>query len=116
MNNFRYYLSLLVGLGVICAFYFFTLKYPICSDDWSYFFICGGAERISSVGDVFCSQCVHYMMWGGRFVAHCAVQFFLMFNKEWFNVANALCYAPTLKFKEKGKCRRITKKILGKEK
>ena len=93
MNKLYNYLYLLLGCVFVSIFYFFTLKYPICSDDWSYFFVYGTAERVRSLGDVFCSQSVHYMTWGGRFVAHCAVQTFLMLNKEWFNVANALCYA-----------------------
>lgn len=74
-------------------FYMGTQMYPLCSDDMSYVFICGGNERISSLSDVFVSQAEHYMRVNGRFVAHFLAQSFLIFEKQYFNIANVVCYA-----------------------
>lgn len=35
---------------------------------------------------------MHYFAWGGRSVAHTLVQFFLMYDKSVFNIANAAAY------------------------
>lgn len=90
MKNYIFCASILV---CFLLFYAAGWLYPVCSDDFAYMYVCGASERLSGLSDVFVSQMWHWMYVNGRFVAHCAVQFFLMLNKEWFNVANALCYA-----------------------
>ena len=86
---------ILIAVSIICVFLFYlgTKMYPLCSDDMGYTFICGLEEKVSSVYDVFVSQANHYMRVNGRYVAHCAVQVALLFDREYFCVLNALCYA-----------------------
>ena len=82
-----------------------NLLTPIIGDDYAYAFIWDAAQngnfqnnlgklyRVESIGDVFVSQYEHWLTWGGRSIAHCCVQFFMMFDKFFFDVANALVYA-----------------------
>lgn len=53
-------------------------------------------ERISSLKDVLESQYRHYFIWGGRSVAHTLAQFFLMYDKWIFNIANSIAYVLLL--------------------
>ncbi len=81
-----------------------NLLTPHCTDDYAYSFIWDGAHdgnfqnnigelrRVESIGDIFVSQWSHWLMWGGRSVAHFFVQFFMMFDKIFFDVANALAF------------------------
>ena len=64
---------------------------PLIADDYSYSF---GLEnkRITNIIDIILKQADHYMKWGGRTVAHTIANFFLMYSKYFFNVANSLIY------------------------
>lgn len=83
--------------------YLYILNYltPLgFGDDYLYSFIWQGqamnipisenAARISSLEDLFQSQRLHYLTWGGRTLAHSIAQFFLWVGKDIFNVFNAL--------------------------
>jgi len=79
-------------IAVIVIFHTLSTIFPLCSDDFSYSYVCGGEERVEGVVEIIRSQCHHYCVWGGRFFVHCIAQFFLMFDKAVFNIANTLCY------------------------
>ena len=95
------------AVAVFSAGIFFVqnLLTPIIGDDYAYAFIWDGEQdgnfqnnigrlyRVESIGDIFVSQWSHWLTWGGRSVAHFFVQFFMMFDKIFFDVANALVYA-----------------------
>ena len=77
----------------IFAFIFvFNSVTPLIMDDYQYSFIFGGIERVRSLNDIVVSQTNHYLHWGGRTVAHTIAQFFLMFPKWVFNIANSLVF------------------------
>ncbi|MBO4400424.1 MAG: hypothetical protein J5809_01095 [Selenomonadaceae bacterium] len=96
-----------LGVVIVCAGIFLiqNLLTPVIGDDYAYAFIWDGAQngnfqnnigrlyRVESIGDIFVSQWSHWLTWGGRSVAHFFVQFFMMFDKVFFDVANALIYA-----------------------
>lgn len=96
-----------LGVVIVCAGIFLikNLLTPVIGDDYAYAFIWDGAQngnfqnnigklyRVESIGDIFISQWSHWLTWGGRSVAHFFVQFFMMFDKVFFDVANALIYA-----------------------
>ena len=66
---------------------------PLLADDYTYSFIYPTSERLKSVADIFVSQYNHYMMHGGRCVAHFIAQFFLLIgNKLVFNIFNTIIY------------------------
>ena len=51
-----------------------------------------GVQRLSSFSDIIKSMYNHYFMWGGRITAHTLVQFFLMFDKQFFNIINSIAF------------------------
>lgn len=82
---------------------FFAILYlnyltQLTSDDFRYSFFydtlypTNNAYRISSVFQIFPSMLNHYFEWGGRVISHFLVQFFLMFEKSYFNIFNAIIY------------------------
>lgn len=79
-------------IAVIVIFHTLSTIFPLCSDDFSYSYVCGGEERVGGVVEIIRSQCHHYCVWSGRFFVHCIAQFFLMLDKTAFNIANTLCY------------------------
>ena len=67
---------------------------PLIADDYNYKYIYGTNHKVlvNSIFDVFISQYNHYLLWGGRTVAHLIAQIFLIFPKIVFDICNALCY------------------------
>ena len=65
---------------------------PLLRDDIDYSYIWHTDHKINNIVDVIASQYKHYFNWGGRTVAHTIAQFFLMFPKFIFNIANSLVY------------------------
>ena len=76
---------------------------PMVGDDYLYSYIIGdntifyrfdpaAAVPISSLSDIIVSQWNHYMLWGGRTVAHCLVQFFVWQGEILFDIANAAVF------------------------
>ncbi len=83
---------ILFAVLFMVSFYIATSLYPMCQDDYIYKYVFGTSELINNFSDVFRSQIDHWFLWNGRFVAHCLVQTFLMFERVWFNLANCCCY------------------------
>ena len=97
-----------IVLFLIVAWFFVrNALTPLSYDDYSYAFMWRTDEtivdsmadrlidlqhRITSLSDIVESQYEHYHSWGGRTVAHCFVQFFVLIGKGAFNVANALTF------------------------
>ena len=69
---------------------------PYIADDINYRDIWGTTKRIHNIWDILVSQYNHYFTWGGRSIAHFIAQFFLMFPKMIFNIANSICYVGIL--------------------
>ena len=93
------------GFFVLIAIYLFLFLFNYLTpmsfgDDYLYSFVWQGksmflpltedAVRISSWKELFLSQWLHYLTWGGRTVAHVIVQLFLWAGKNVFNYFNAL--------------------------
>ena len=68
------------------------------SDDYAYRFVYKSSmptqplEKINGFRSIFKSQVSHYHIWNGRFVAHSIVQFFMQFNKFYFNIFNSIAF------------------------
>ena len=96
-----------VFIAFLGIFFLRNLLMPNVADDYSYMYIWDGdgrgnlldsidpnrLHRVESVTDIFISQWQHYFTWGGRTIAHIVVQFFVMFDKIFFDVANVLIFA-----------------------
>lgn len=54
------------------------------------------SERIHGFFSIIKSQINHWKLWNGRFVAHFIVQFWLQFNKIYFDIFNSLAYIIVL--------------------
>lgn len=76
------------GIGI----YILNKHTAMIVDDYGYSFSWVTGKRIESVQDIFISQYKHYFTWGGRSVVHFLAQYFLMFNKSVFDIANTLAY------------------------
>ena len=86
-----YFIGVLIMVGI---FYTLVRMYPLGGDDFTYHFVFPDCKRIvSDISDVFVSQKAHWQMCNGRFLVHFLVQIFLMFDIEYFNIANSICYA-----------------------
>lgn len=57
---------------------FLNIKTPLIGDDFVYSFIYQTEHRLTSISDVFYSQCLHYYKWGGRSVVHFITQSLLL--------------------------------------
>lgn len=64
---------------------------PLIADDYSYA-LTYNHTRIKNIIDIINYQSHHYMIWGGRTVAHSIAQSFLIFPKYIFNIFNSLIY------------------------
>ena len=84
-----------------------NLLTPLIADDYSYA-LTYNHTRIKSIIDIINYQSHHYMVWGGRSIAHGIAQFFLMFPKHIFSVFNSLIYIVVINL--------IYKIVKGKEK
>lgn len=93
INNYRTVLYLFLIVSILFCFYIITSQYPILSDDFTYKFFFGQKEPIKNIFNVLESQVDHWFLWNGRFVAHCFVQTFLIFDRVLFCIANTACYA-----------------------
>lgn len=88
-------LCLVCVVAVLALFSYLNILQPICSDDFCYSFVFGEEKRVASFADVIRSQTLHWQRVNGRFWSHCVVQFWLMFDKSAFNIANVICYAAS---------------------
>ena len=69
---------------------------PYIFDDINYSYVWRTPEKIKNLWDIVVSQYKHYFSWGGRSIAHATAQFFLMYPKMFFNIANSICYVGIL--------------------
>ena len=80
---------------------------PLIADDYSYA-LTYNHTKLKNVIDIINYQANHYMVWGGRTVAHSIAQLFLMLPKHIFSVFNSIIYIVLIDL--------IYKIIKGKEK
>ena len=92
--NSSFYGEILVLIIIFLSWLVFNRLTPISNDDIIYQYIIGtnGEVRVTSIADIFISQYNHYMVWGGRTVAHALDQFFLMYDKLYFDIFNSLVF------------------------
>ena len=67
----------------------YMYSYIIDKDAVFHNFVPETAVRINSFSDIIVSQWNHYMIWGGRTIAHVIDQFFLWIGELPFDIANA---------------------------
>ena len=65
---------------------------PLYADDLMNQKIFGTEIDIQNVGDVIESVKVYYITWGGRATAQFLIQFFLLYDKKLYDIANACIY------------------------
>jgi len=81
---------------IFVGFFLLNSKMGYINDDYTYRFVFNNWRipinpvRVSSLKDIYTGMYNHYMIWGGRIPVHVAVQFFLMFEKIFFNLCNSL--------------------------
>ncbi len=94
-NVICFSIILLLTFGMM---YILNKNTHFTSDDFRYNFMYesfmpnDGVQRLSSFSDIIKSMYNHYFMWGGRITAHTLVQFFLMFDKQFFNIINSIAF------------------------
>ena len=93
-DNHKISVTMLVLYFLICGIgiYMLNKHTTMIVDDYGYSFSWVTGKRIESVQDIILSQYKHYFTWGGRSVVHFLAQYFLMFNKSVFDIANTLAY------------------------
>ena len=82
----------IINLGVASIFFIFNFLTPLFGDDFIYQNIFGTNQRVESFVDIIQSQITHYNTWGGRAIVYTIDQFFLMYDKQFFNVANSIIF------------------------
>lgn len=105
-NLYRAAMVCILLAGIALAMFLLNHYMVLSIDDYVYSFkftsdafnenASARLERVSSLKDVFESQYRHYFIWGGRSVVHTLVQFFLMYDKWIFNIANSIAYVLLL--------------------
>ncbi|PWM78793.1 MAG: hypothetical protein DBY32_04795 [Phascolarctobacterium sp.] len=84
------FLFALVILLILVGMYILNHYTTLIVDDYGYSFSLG--HRTKGIMDILESQYNHYFAWGGRVVVHTIAQFFLMFDKKVFDIANTFAY------------------------
>lgn len=84
------FLFSLVILLILVGMYILNHYTTLIVDDYGYSFSLG--HRTKGIMDILESQYNHYFVWGGRVVVHTIAQFFLMFDKKVFDIANTFAY------------------------
>ena len=87
--------ALTIGL---CFLFMFALNLlmPLHRDDYEYSLIWETNRHIQNLPDIFESLYRHYFMHGGRMVSFFTQEVFLLHDKVYFDVANALVYTGLL--------------------
>ncbi|MDU1889197.1 MAG: DUF6056 family protein [Dysgonomonas sp.] len=97
-SNFKKQKNLMLVILVILLGFVFVLNYifPTCEDDWTYAFVWDPVDiagrKITSFSDLFDSQYAHYMLWGGRVVAHTIAQLLLCLDPIYQDILNSLVF------------------------
>ena len=97
LNN-NFYAELFICFIIFISWFIFNRLMPIMGDDEYYQYIVGISDkiRVSNLSDLFLSQYNHYLIWGGRTVAHTLDQFFLMYDKLYFDIANSFVFVCSI--------------------
>ena len=103
---------LVLGLGFLFMFVL-NLLMPLHRDDYDYALVWETTRHLASVSDIFESLQRHYWMHGGRMVAFFTQEMFLLHDKLWFDIANALVYVGLLLLLLWHSLRRVTFSIGG---
>ncbi len=93
--------SLALFAGIITLFFILNRLQPLSADDYAYSFIYPDVfsppydvfERVDSFADVLRSQWNEWWVWNGRVLTNGLAQYFLMYDKLWFDIANTLAFA-----------------------
>lgn len=89
------FLFFTITVSILILIYLLNSLYPLYCDDWEYSLIYGNPERekLKTIKDLFISQKNHYMMWGGRTVAHTIAQILLVIKNNFIiDLINAIIY------------------------
>ncbi len=83
--------ALVLGLGFL---FMFILNYlmPLHRDDYEYSLVWETSRHLENIFDIFESLYRHYWMHGGRMVSFFTQEIFLLHDKIYFDIANALVY------------------------
>jgi hypothetical protein len=87
--------TILINVLFLVFWFVFTYKTKLDGDDFNYQVIFGKGERVSSILDIFYSQYRHYFSLNGRSVAHFIDQLYLMYDKIFFDISNAVVFCLT---------------------
>ncbi len=81
-----------------CFLFMFVLNLlmPLHRDDYDYALVWETTRHLENMSDIFESLYRHYWMHGGRMVAFFTQEIFLLHDKLWFDMANALVYMGLL--------------------
>lgn len=85
-------LFVIINVIMFTIFLWANVITPLSGDDLDYQYIFWTDKRVENVQDVVTSQIRHWEIWGGRSVVHFIDQFFLMYDKMYFNIANAVVF------------------------
>ena len=83
---------------VFCTIFVLNYYTQYTSDDYRYHYFfdsCMPSDTtrlLNGIFDIPASMFNHYNIWGGRIFAHSIVQFFMLFDKNVFNIFNSLIY------------------------
>lgn len=85
---------LFVVATIFLALLFYLMNYytPLMTDDYSYSFIWGTDNKLTSFADIIPSMCAHYTILGGRIVTQTLSQVFLLAGKPAFNLINTIVF------------------------
>ena len=95
-KGYRAVMSCFLLVVIAVGIYILNQHTVLIVDDYGYSYSTATGERIASLKDIFESQYRHYFTWGGRSIVHCLAQFFLMYDKWVFNIANTIAYVLLL--------------------
>ncbi len=87
--------ALLLITSIAAVFFVLNRYQPLASDDFGYSMMYGTSNRPESLVDIIVSQYHHWHAVNGRFVVHCIAQFFLMYDKLFFDIANTMALLCT---------------------
>ncbi|WP_195986760.1 DUF6056 family protein [Clostridium sp. D53t1_180928_C8] len=85
---------LIISTFIIMSILFYVLNCytPLYVDDYSYSFSFMDGSKISSINEILLSQKAHYLNMNGRSVVHTIAQFFLCYQKIFFNLFNTISF------------------------
>lgn len=92
-QKYLFIFSFILLFGLV---FYFNYTYPNVEDDWTYAFVWKAEGptglTISHFSDLYESQYAHYMLWGGRTIAHTIAQILLNLPPILQDILNTLAY------------------------